>query len=233
MALAIAVGFATVTHWLASMVENPEPVSNDNRELEDVDPPASLLSSAESSSAPMVENPEPKSEDNQESVVMDASTSLLSSAPWKKYDVFLSFRGADTRTTFLSHLHHELTYVEGIQTFMDDKELELGAPVAPRLLKAIEESNFAIVVLSKNYAQSIWCLEELTKICQCMINNNRILPLFYHVEPTDVRYQKGTFGDAFTELENSGRHNLEKVQQWRNALHKVAGFSGCNAKDHK
>ncbi|PRQ35459.1 putative toll-like receptor, P-loop containing nucleoside triphosphate hydrolase [Rosa chinensis] len=229
MALAIAVGFATMTHWLASMVENREPVSNGNRELADVDSPASLLSSAESSSASMVENPEPVPEENQELV---PSTSLVSSAaPWQKYDVFLSFRGADTRKGFVSHLHHELQTVRGIQTFKDDKDLETGAPISSSLLKAIEESNFAIVVLSENYAQSAWCLEELTKICQCMKDKNRILPLFYYVQPSDVRHQNGTFGDALTKHGNSGRHNSEKVQRWRDALHRVAGFSGRNAQD--
>ncbi|PRQ35463.1 putative toll-like receptor, P-loop containing nucleoside triphosphate hydrolase [Rosa chinensis] len=187
----------------------------------------------ESSSALMVENPEPKSEDHQESMDLDPSTSLPSSAPLKKYDVFLSFRGADSRKDFLSHLHHELRYVRGLQTFMDDKELELGAPIYPSLLKAIEESNFAIVVLSKDYAQSAWCLEELTKICECMKDNNRIIPLFYHVEPTDVRYQKCSFRDAFTNHVKNGWHSSEQLQRWKKALETVANFSGCNAKDYK
>lgn len=114
----------------------------------------------------MVEKPEP---DNQELVDLDPSVSFLSSAEsssarLQKHDVFLSFRGVDTRHDFISHLYHELQNVRGIQTFMDDKGLEIGDPISPSLPKAIEESNFAVVVFSENYASSPWCLEELTKI---------------------------------------------------------------------
>ncbi|PRQ43912.1 putative toll-like receptor, P-loop containing nucleoside triphosphate hydrolase [Rosa chinensis] len=64
-------------------------------------------------------------------------------------------------------------------------------------------------------------------------DNNRILPLFYYVDPTDVRYQKRSFGDAFTEHEKSERHRSEKVQQWRDALKKVANFSGWHTLNYK
>lgn len=64
-------------------------------------------------------------------------------------------------------------------------------------------------------------------------NNNRILPLFYGVDPTDVRYQKNIFEDAFAKHENSRRHEPAKVKQWRDALYKVANFSGWNTQDYK
>ena len=86
---------------------------------------------------------------------MDAknpSSSSSSSRKWK-YDVFLSFRGEDTRKNFTDHLYTTLTQ-KGIITFRDDKNLNRGEPISPELLKAIEESMFAIVILSKNYASS-------------------------------------------------------------------------------
>ncbi|XP_050373454.1 uncharacterized protein LOC126791088 [Argentina anserina] len=149
-----------------------------------------------------------------------------------KYDVFLTFRGEDTREGFLSYLYHELQVVNKIQTFKDDTQLEVGAPISPTILKAIEESRLAIVVLSENYASSSWCLEELTKICHCMEDGNRILPLFYHVNPSDVRKQNGSFKEAFTKHENDGR-DKEKVKQWREALAKVANFSGWHTLNYK
>ncbi|XP_024156496.1 TMV resistance protein N-like [Rosa chinensis] len=160
-----------------------------------------------------------------------ASVSLPPSGPQWKYDVFLSFRGEDTRKGFLSHLYHELQYTR-INTFKDDKELEVGAPISPSLLKAIEESRLAIVVLSPNYASSSWCLEELRKIAQCMIDNNRILPLFYHMDTSDVRKQKGSFEEAFIKHENSLRHK-NNVQYWRDALVKVASFSGWHTQNYR
>ncbi|KAL6204107.1 hypothetical protein ACLB2K_021376 [Fragaria x ananassa] len=150
-----------------------------------------------------------------------------------KYDVFLSFRGLDTQRGITSQLYDGLQNKRGIATFMDDQNLEVGDAISPTLIKAIEESWFAIVVLSPNYASSTWCLEELAKICEWMEGNKRILPLFYNVEPTDVRYQKGSFEVAFSKYESSQRHRLVEVQQWRKALNKVASFSGWDSKIYK
>ncbi|XP_062002054.1 probable disease resistance protein At4g27220 [Rosa rugosa] len=178
------------------------------------------------------------SEDTHESVDVDASASLpSSSAPLWKHDVFLSFRGADTRKGIASEIYYRLQNRRGIKTFMDDQDLQVGDVISPTLLTAIKESRFAIIVLSQNYASSTWCLEELRHICECMEeveeDKNRILPLFYYVDPTNVRHQKRSFGDAFAEHDKSGRHGLEKVQQWRAALKKVANFSGWNTQDYK
>ncbi|KAM7465503.1 hypothetical protein LguiB_013065 [Lonicera macranthoides] len=109
-----------------------------------------------------------------------------------KYDVFLSFRGEDTRKTFVHHLYSAL-HQRGIFTFRDDERLERGKSIALELLKAIELSRFAIVVFSKNYASSSWCLDELAKIMDCHNNNNNkymaaqftVIPIFYDVQPSD------------------------------------------------
>ncbi|XP_062028737.1 probable disease resistance protein At4g27220 [Rosa rugosa] len=160
------------------------------------------------------------------------TASASTSARQCKYDVFLSFRGPDTGKSITSEIYDRLQK-RGIKTFMADQDLEVGDAISPGLLTAIEESRFAIVVLSPNYAFSTWCLEELTKICQCMEDNNRILPLFYTVDPADVRHQNTTFKVAFTKHESSGRHKPEKLQQWRDASGKVASFSGWNRDNYK
>ncbi|KAM7473384.1 hypothetical protein LguiB_020627 [Lonicera macranthoides] len=66
--------------------------------------------------------------------------------------------------------------------------LETGESIPPALLKAIEESNFAIVVFSKNYASSLWCLDELVKIMECSSKSPKgqtVMPIFYDVKPSD------------------------------------------------
>ncbi|XP_004296351.1 PREDICTED: TMV resistance protein N-like [Fragaria vesca subsp. vesca] len=166
-----------------------------------------------------------------------ASSSQVASAspsadPCWKYDVFLSFRGADTRKGITADIYDGLDR-RGIKTFMDDPDLKVGDVISPTLQEAIKKSRFAIVVLSKNYASSTWCLEELREICECMKDQNRILPLFYHVDPCDVRYQKRSFEEAFSNHETSGRHESEKVKQWRDALNKVANFSGWSTQQYK
>ncbi|KAM5546470.1 putative disease resistance protein [Rosa sericea] len=174
-----------------------------------------------------------RSEDNQVLVDMDASASLSSSSTDRrcKHHVFLSFRGPDTRKGITFEVYNRLQG-RGIKTFKDDRDLEVGDAISSTLIAAIEESRFAIVVLSRDYASSTWCLEELAKICECMKDQNRILPLFYNVEPSDVRFQKKSFKEAFDKHVTSGRHRSEKVKQWRDALNKVAGFSGWNMQDY-
>ncbi|GLT68118.1 hypothetical protein SLA2020_403770 [Shorea laevis] len=72
---------------------------------------------------------------------------------------------------------------------MDDK-LRSGNEISPALIQAIEESKISIIVLSKNYASSRWCLDELTKILECRnTREQQVLPLFYDVDPSEVRNQ--------------------------------------------
>ncbi|KAH9782156.1 ADP-ribosyl cyclase/cyclic ADP-ribose hydrolase [Citrus sinensis] len=147
-----------------------------------------------------------------------------------EYDAFLSFRGEDTRKRFIGHLYTALNN-KGIYVFMDDKQLEKGGSISPNLLKAIEESRISIIVLSKNYASSTWCLDELLKIVECKNREDQIFPIFYEVEPTVVRKQTASFGEAFAKHEEFFRDNIEKVQKWRHALKVVANILGWELKD--
>lgn len=152
------------------------------------------------------------------------------SSSWK-YDVFLSFRGEDTRKNFTDHLYAALDR-EGIQVFRDDKELERGKRISPELLLAIEQSRFSIVVFSKDYASSTWCLDELVKIVQCINTKGQtVLPVFYDVDPSMVRKQTGKFQEAFVKHEETFSENIEKVQAWRRALKEVTDISGWHARD--
>ena len=162
-----------------------------------------------------------------------APSTLSSSFPkpqWK-YEVFLSFRGEDTRYSFTDHLYDALVD-KGIVTFRDDEELEMGRPIKPELLDAIETSRMAVIILSRNYASSSWCLEELAKIVECMKEGGmRVLPVFYYLDPSVVRYQKGSFAVAFAKHEKRFKENKEMVQTWRAALREVADLSGRHLKD--
>ncbi|PRQ22405.1 putative TIR domain, P-loop containing nucleoside triphosphate hydrolase [Rosa chinensis] len=153
-----------------------------------------------------------------------------SSPPRWKYDVFLSFRGKDTRKAFTDHLYTALDH-QGITTFRDDPELHKGEAISPAVFAAIEESRFALIVLSQNYASSTWCLDELVRIIECMKARETVLPIFYDVDPSDVRKQTGSFGEAFANHEERFRIDKEKVRRWRYALTEVASFSGWNSKE--
>ncbi|KAG6620942.1 hypothetical protein I3842_Q050200 [Carya illinoinensis] len=163
-----------------------------------------------------------------------ASSSLRSSSsfvhPWT-HDVFLSFRGEDVRQKFISHRYHAL-YKRGINTYIDDK-LERGDEISQALFQAIEGSMISIIVLSKNYAESRWCLNELLKILECMETVKQIvLPIFYDVDPSNVRHQKGSFGEAFAKLKDRFKGN-EEVLKWEAALEKLANLSRVELKNYR
>ena len=153
---------------------------------------------------------------------MASSSSVSSTSKWT-YDVFLSFSGEDTRNTATDFIYYALEE-KGINTFKDDQKLEKGKTIKPELLKAIKESKFAVVILSKNYASSTWCLDELVEIIDCWKKMEiTVLPIFYNVDPSDVRNQVGTFVHAFVEHEKQFK---EKVGAWKVALRHVANIAG-------
>jgi hypothetical protein len=147
------------------------------------------------------------------------------------YDVFLSFRGLDTRYGFTGNLHKSLCD-SGIRTFIDDRELQGGDEIETSLSKAIEDSRIAILVFSTNYASSSFCLEELVHIVSYFSANNRlILPIFYGVEPTHLRHQTGSYGEAIAKHEEkfqNDKENMERVQKWKMALNQASNLSGYN-----
>ncbi|CAJ1978734.1 unnamed protein product [Sphenostylis stenocarpa] len=150
------------------------------------------------------------------------------------YDVFVSFRGEDTRNNFTGFLFEALGKM-GIDVFKDDTHLKKGEFIAPELLQAIEGSRIYVVVFSKNYASSKWCLRELAHICNCIETPGRhVLPIFYDVDPSDVRKQSGYFEKAFSDHEERFREEkllMEEIQRWREALTRVANHSGWDIRN--
>ncbi|KAB2636372.1 TMV resistance protein N-like [Pyrus ussuriensis x Pyrus communis] len=143
----------------------------------------------------------------------------------QKYDVFISFRGEDTRNTFTSHLHDALLQKK-IETYIDYR-LVRGSEIAPALLEAIEKSTLSLVIFSKNYASSTWCLDELAHILNCRETvDQMVIPIFYDISPSDIRKQQGTYADAFAQLEIRFKDGIDKVHKWRAALTTVANLSG-------
>ncbi|KAG2667998.1 hypothetical protein I3760_15G139700 [Carya illinoinensis] len=140
------------------------------------------------------------------------------------HDVFLSFRGEDVRDNFISHLYKAL-YEKGINTYID-YNLERGEEISPALFKAIEGSMISIVVFSENYAGSRWCLDELLKILDCKETIKQIvIPIFFKVDPSEVRHQKENFGKFFDKLGDKLKDDAKMVN-WKKALEKVADLAG-------
>ncbi|XP_010441319.1 PREDICTED: disease resistance protein RML1A-like [Camelina sativa] len=151
-----------------------------------------------------------------------ASSSLFTTRI-RRYQVFPSFHGPDVRKGFLSHLQNHFAS-KGITTFKD-QEIERGQTIRPELVLAIRQSRVSIVLLSKKYASSSWCLDELVEIFKCKEAFGQIvMTIFYEVDPSDVRKQRGDFGSAF---EKTCQGKTEEVKQsWSKALTDVANIEG-------
>lgn len=157
-----------------------------------------------------------------------ASSSSSSSFSKDKYDVFLSFRGVDTRDNITSHLHAALVRNQ-IETYIDYR-LERGEEISPALIKAIRESKLSVVVFSEKYATSTWCLDELVHIMDSKRGIGQfVIPIFYEVDPSHVRKQKGSYATAFDELEVRFMGNMEKLEKWKAALNEAANLSGFDS----
>lgn len=145
------------------------------------------------------------------------------------YDVFISFRGSDTRYGFASNLYKALS-IRGIRTFIDNSELQRGDEIAGSLLKAIEESRICIIIFSTNYASSSFCLDELNAILYCYEekkNGRLVLPVFYHVEPSVLRHGTRSYGEALAKHEERFmKDGVDRVKKWRTSLYKAANISG-------
>ncbi|KAM7514917.1 hypothetical protein LguiA_004500 [Lonicera macranthoides] len=159
-----------------------------------------------------------------------------SSSARYNYQVFLSFKGEDTRKAFTDHLYTALLQA-GLRTFRDDDEIERGKKLELELCKAIHGSRTSIIVFSKNYASSKWCLDELAMILEwSRTSGHEVLLVFYHVDPSDVRKQKGSIGETFSRYEEEfvdserdlgmKKEWMKKLKSWKATLTEVSNLAG-------
>ena len=164
-------------------------------------------------------------------VVGCASSSSLSVT--KKYDVFITFRGDDTRSDFASHLHAALRR-NNVDTYIDYR-IEKGAKIWLEIERAIKDSTLFLVIFSENYASSSWCLNELLQLMQCkkQEENVHVIPVFYKIDPSQVRKQSENYHVAFAKHKKDGKVSEEKMQKWKDALSEAANLSGFHSNTYR
>ncbi|KAL3744468.1 hypothetical protein ACJRO7_013693 [Eucalyptus globulus] len=161
------------------------------------------------------------------SLSLDGESSSLSR---RDYEVFLNFRGPDTRLTITDSLYAVMIQA-GIHVFKDDEELRVGEEIGGELLRAISCSKIYIPIFSRDYASSKWCLRELAYMVECWKRDEKvILPVFYEVDASDVKLKTGSYSMALQKHERES--GVDLVKQWEEALREVAGIKGWNLKDH-
>ncbi|GKC47168.1 TMV resistance protein N-like protein [Tanacetum coccineum] len=155
-----------------------------------------------------------------------SSTTVAPSPPHAatKFDVFLSFRGEDTRNNITGHIYEALKRAS-LATFRDNIEIRKGLELEPEIISAIKASETSVIVISENFATSTFCLEELSLILdQRRDCNHYVLPAFFKVDPSDVRKQTGSF--KIEVKDDSTKWTRDNVNRWKTALTMASNLIG-------
>jgi hypothetical protein len=108
--------------------------------------------------------------------------------------VFINHRGPDVKKAFVVHLNGALKR-DGFRPFLDAKSIGQGRHVFKSIDKALKGACVHVAVFSKRYAESKYCLNEL---CDMLKSDQVILPVFYGVNPEDLRWiDNGPFKEGF------------------------------------
>ncbi|KAE8712028.1 hypothetical protein F3Y22_tig00110264pilonHSYRG00048 [Hibiscus syriacus] len=114
-----------------------------------------------------------------------------------------------------------------MNVFFDEEKLEKGVQLSHSLSQAIAACNISIIVWSANYASSKSYLAELSYIMvmgRKVSQQHTALPIFYHVDPSDVRNLGGSFRTSFEEHEPN--RPLDEVKRWKAAFVDIGKLKG-------
>ena len=73
---------------------------------------------------------------------------------------------------------------------------------------------------------------DLQLVSRWVDDHCKIFSIFYNVDPSDIRKQKGEFGKAFNRLvKNLKGEKMGRVKIWRKALTQVANIAGEDSRN--
>ena len=124
----------------------------------------------------------------------DAST--ISEKPLrKKYDVFISHANKD-KLSYVNDLNNAIKKL-GINIFYDTDVLSWGDNFKQVILDGTAESEFAIIVISKNFFGREWTERELDEFLaqQNASGQKTVLPLLYGITFDELKEKYPTLGD--------------------------------------
>jgi hypothetical protein len=146
-----------------------------------------------------------------------------------KYDVFLNHRGPDLKKTFVLDLYKALRQA-GHEPFLDEKSLMKGHHAFKSIHEALSGVLVHIAIFSPRYAESKHCLNEL---CDMLASKKTLIPVFYNVEPENLRWpenEKGPFAKAFSYHMEKNRD--QDVERWKRAFRASADITGFRPSDY-
>ncbi|XP_059073305.1 disease resistance protein RUN1-like [Cryptomeria japonica] len=139
-----------------------------------------------------------------------ASTSTTSSSSPLPCNVFINHRRLDVKHKLATDIYNAL-HALGLNVFLDSHDLHLGDFFPTQLQQAMSRASLHVVILSPTYAQSPWCLAELSFM---LSTGTPVILVFYRVQPGDLRHLKGIYADFFSEHEEKGRY-IDKLEEWK------------------
>ncbi|KAG0607534.1 hypothetical protein M758_8G036000 [Ceratodon purpureus] len=143
------------------------------------------------------------------------------------YDVFLNHRGPDVKARFVSHLDEALR-AAGLNPFLDKASLRKGDPAFTSIDAALKVAKVHVAVVSKRYAESKYCLNELVDMLR---SGKPVIPVYYEVEPAQLRWVENVpFAEAFEK--HKRKRTAEQVQEWTHALGRLAEITGFCSSDY-
>jgi hypothetical protein len=151
------------------------------------------------------------------------SMALPSSTPGRLHEVYFSVQREDPHKFLIEMVRTSLA-ARGMPTCKDNKQLrrhQRGTKLGEELEEAIRMSKISLILFSKEYVSSSWCLEELVMMCRKkwgMI----VLPIFYDVDPSDIRKQRG-YANKIVGIQRVGGFLRRR---WVDALTQAANLCG-------
>ncbi|KAG6664609.1 hypothetical protein CIPAW_02G105300 [Carya illinoinensis] len=134
----------------------------------------------------------------------------VQTVPVPPHDVFISHRGPDTRRN-IAGLLHDYLLKRGLRPFIDYRNLKAGEKLSEKIDTAIRECKVGVVVFSRRYCESYYCLHELALLLELP---KIVIPIFYNVNPSQLwvgHISNGTCVLDQIELERFSRA-LEKAK---------------------
>ncbi|KAL4197726.1 hypothetical protein AMTRI_Chr04g252550 [Amborella trichopoda] len=150
------------------------------------------------------------------------------------YDAFISHRGSELKK-LAEKIHGDLSGL-GVSSFVDSREIRKGENLSGVIVEAIRASSIWLVLLSKGFAESPWCLDEVRMMVDERENGESkgiLIPVYYNVGPDDLRdVNRGPFKKAFRMHRKSKDYSLETIAKWEEVLKQVAEIWGPTFKDY-
>ncbi|KAH7373011.1 hypothetical protein KP509_17G033100 [Ceratopteris richardii] len=140
------------------------------------------------------------------------------------FEVFICHRGTETKRNLVSVLNGMLG-LKGITSFVD-YEMTQGTEIKSAIEDAIKISSVHIVILSPDFENSKWCLDEVVQIMtmQSSAGTSRrarkVIPIFCDVERSMVRER------AVRSSYNVRGSSPEEWKLWGEAVESLCNFKG-------